>query len=385
MELQFKKFGAIFILIFFFEIIIFTIQFYFPILFVELGFDPFEIGFLISIGFLVNLLLSAPVGILCDRTDLRFLAFSSILIFLVFFFGMTYATEIFVLTILIFIFRLGQLLSRTSLDNIVLKSQPENKNKLIGNYFLFMYFGTVAGIIGAGYFLSHITFQSMFFYTAIILAVIAPLSYFLPKIKPDETKLSDYAHDVKSVAVFFIGLAMFFYSFHFGAENISYTLFLKENLGLDLWSMGLYMGFSILIMAFAALFFSRKINSKNVFFFYAVSFLLSGVGHIFMAVDNLYLSFLFRIIHEVGDAIYLVAFFIFLKDYFPQKRVGGSLGVFAVITTIGSILGCFLFSYIGFGYGHDYSLILSGILTLISALIIFIRLNKFSEELEIKN
>ncbi|MFA5349598.1 MAG: MFS transporter [Candidatus Paceibacterota bacterium] len=355
MELQFKKFGAIFILIFFFEIIIFTIQFYFPILFVELGFDPFEIGFLISIGFLVNLLLSAPVGILCDRMDLRFLAFSAILIFLVFFFGMAYATELFVLTILIFIFRLGQLLSRTSLDNIVLKSQPENKNKLIGNYFLFMYLGTVAGIIGAGYFLSYITFQSMFFYTAIILAIIAPLSYFLPKIKPDETKLSDYANDVKSVAVFFIGLAMFFYSFHFGAENISYTLFLKENLGLDLWSMGLYMGFSILIMAVTALFFSRKINSKNVFFFYAVSFVLSGVGHIFMA------------------------------DYFPQKRVGGSLGIFAVITTIGSISGCFLFSYIGFDYGHDYSLILSGILTLISALIIFIRLNKFPEELEIKS
>ncbi len=379
MNFDFKKFGLIFILIFFFEMVIYIIQFYFPVFFVELGFDAFQIGLLISIGYLVNLFFSTPVGFLCDKMDLRFLAFSSILIFIVFFFGVSYANEIFVVIILVFLFKLGSLISRTSLDNIILKSESENKNHTIGNYFFFLYLGTVVGLIGTGFVLSYITFQSMFFSAAVSLALLAPLSFFLPKIKLENPKISEYTSDFKSPAAILIGIALFFYSFHYGAENISYTLFLKENLGLDFFSIGLYMGLSIFIMSFAALFISRKMNSKNLFFLYALSFAISGIGHIFMAVDIILVSFIFRVIHEIGDAIALVAYFIFLKDFFPQKRMGGNLGFFALITTIGSIIGSFIFSYIGFGYGHNYSLIISGVITLISAVLLFLNLGKLNK------
>ena len=357
----------------------FTIQFYFPILYVELGFDAFQIGFLVSLSFLISLFLSAPVGVLCDKYNLRKITLISLVLLLIFFVGMANSTDLIVLIFLVLIFRTANLIGNSALNNIVLKLKHENINKIIGKYWFFSSIGVALGILAGGYLLSTGSFNNLFYMMSIFLIILIPLSFFLPKTKVSKNKIEDYIFDLKNKKLVLLSSILFIYALHFGAENISYSLFLKNNLLLTFSSMGYYMATAIFVMAIAALFAGKYVNKSNALSVLALSILVSGISHVLMVQSDVLLSLFFRCTHEIGDVFEMVSFFIFFKDVFPTKRIGGSLGAFSTVLIFGSVVGSFLFSYIGFGFGHQYSLIISGIFSIFSAILLylfFVRDNK---------
>lgn len=371
MKFKLNSVHLILLLTFLFGFIKFTMQFYLPILYVDLGFDPIQIGFLVSLSFLTHLFLSAPIGILCDKYDIRKIVFISLVFWMIFFFGMLNFSDIFIITFLVIFFRAANRISQSSLDNLMLKFKYKTKNILIGNYASSTLFGVMFGMLLGGVILSQLSFDGLFLLMTGLLIILLPLTYFLPKIKPSRIKLKEYVADLSNKKFLVISIVLFLYALHFGAEHISYGLFLKEDLGLDFSGMGLYMAIAIFFMAIAGLFFGRITKKSNTFLLFGLSLFLSGFGHIMMTQGDILFSLLFRSIHEIGDVLQTVSLFVFLKDTFSSKRVGGNFGVFLTVITLGSIVGSFLFSSIGFDYGHGWSLIISGAVSILASLILF--------------
>lgn len=364
-----NRIHLVFALIFISSLITFSIQFYLPILYVDLGFDPIQIGFLVSLSFITHLFLGTPVGIFCDRYDIRKIVLIALILWLIFFYGMISASDIFIVTILILFFRSANFITRTSFNNIILKIKEKSKNKLIGHFMFFTYLGVVMGLLLGGYALFEFGFQNLFFFMFLLILVLIVASFFLPKIKYSRTRLKDYAMDLYDKRILILSIVAFLHAMHFGAEHISYSLFLRDALNLDFFSMGAYMAIAIFFMSFAAIFGGNITKKSNIVIIFSGSLLLSGIGHILMTNPDIGFSLFFRIVHEIGDALNAVAFLILFKDIFPRQRIGGDAGVFATVITLGSIVGSFLFSIIGFDYGHHWSLIISGSLTILGSLI----------------
>ena len=121
--------------------------------------------------------------------------------------------------------------------------------------------------------------------------------------------------------------------------------------------------------AMAAFYFGRhidrKIDYKKLFIY---GMIVSGVTHALLTYPDVYISFIFRAIHEIGDGITTVALMVWIGQKFDKTRIGGDSGIFYVLMTLGSFFGALIYGPIGFEYGYAYPLIISGIITIFCGL-----------------
>jgi MFS family permease len=80
-----------------------------------------------------------------------------------------------------------------------------------------------------------------------------------------------------------------------------------------------------------------------------------------MVQSNVYLSFLFRIVHELGDGFLAALIFVFISRLFEKENIGGSSGILTAVMTLGHMVGALAFSVIGYAYGLQYPFIISGL------------------------
>ncbi|GEM_PF-3833376 len=371
MKTNFGQLQALFILVFLIGILNFTIQFYFPVLYVQLGFNPFQIGTVTALGLLSVFLFSTPIGILCDRWDIRKILFLSLLLILIFAIGMFYTKEFVLICILVILFRVALNITKIAPDNLMMKLNNSEKSTLFGNYQFFVSLGVAIGSLLGGLILSNGNFSSIFLFIGFSAAVLAFLIPFIPKVKTFQTKLHQYKDDVINRNFLVLSILIFLYAFHFGAEHISYSLFLKYELNLSFVDIGKYLFISLTVMAFGALWMGKVLNKSNVLTLYPALVFLSGLSHILMANHNYWLSLLFRCTHEIGDIGALISLFLIMKVLSKDIRIGGNYGIINTVSILGTILGAYLFSFIGFEYSHGLSLIISGALSIIASLIFF--------------
>jgi len=315
-------------------------------------------------------MLSTPIGILCDRKDIRHIFAGAVILWIIFFVGMTFVDSAGLAIILIFFFRIGNLTGSSALTNTLLKMKHKYKNKLIGAFNFLMMLGVVAGMLTGGLLLNKFGIKHTFTAIGIGLLPLLILSYILPKTENPNEKIKAYKQDVFSKKFIILGLVLFLYSLHFGAENVAYGLFLKFDLNLNYTYIGLYMATAVFLASFVSLFTGTKTNKKNTIHIFAFGLLLSGLGHILMVQNNVYISLLFRILHEFGDAIYFVTFAVLIKDIFHLNRIGGNYGTFTAILATGAITGSIAFSVLGGAYGYQWPLIVSGVTTLMASFIL---------------
>ena len=376
MNIKPSQLQALFVLVFLIGILNFTIQFYFPILYVQLGFNPFQIGTVTALGLLSVFLFSTPIGILCDRWDIRKILLFSLLLIFIFAIGMFYTKEFALICILVILFRVALNITKLAPDNLIMKLNSSEKSSLFGNYQFFVSLGLAIGSLLGGLILSNGNFGSIFLFIGFSAAVLAFLIPLIPKVKIHQTKLHQYKKDVINKNFFILAILMFLYAFHFGAEHISYSLFLKYELNLSFGEVGKYLFISLTVMAFGALWMGKILNKSNVLTLYPALIFLSGLSHILMSTHNYWFSLLFRCTHEIGDIGALISLFLILKVLSKDIRIGGNYGVINTVSILGTIIGAYLFSYIGFQFSHGLSLIISGALSIIASLIFFLFFQK---------
>jgi len=87
-----------------------------------------------------------------------------------------------------------------------------------------------------------------------------------------------------------------------------------------------------------------------------------------MVNSNIYLSLLFRFIHEIGDGALGALATLFISRLFERRSIGGSAGLLFAFQTLGHMLGALFFSPLGFRAGLQYPFFISGLLLIANSI-----------------
>jgi len=338
-----------------------------------IGFSGTQIGILFMTYSLTGLLTILPSGFSNDTFKSKHLLSLALVLLGIQYFGLFYTKDFTLLVVVFFLGSIGKTLYSNSMDSLFLKSTNQEHTKRKINIFLSLNYGLIGiSIMTAGYLLNiNYSFEKIFFAIAIASLVMALVSQFiLPKSSTAKFEILHYKRDIFRPNVLFFLLMMFLFSLHYGAEETSYGLFLKNTLGLNSLQSGLYMGIAILSMAITVIVIRKLLYRFDVILALLIGTFLSGTGLILMAVfTNPFTSAVFRIVHETGDAAMFFFLYYGIAKLFDLKRIGGNAGIVTFVIIIGASLSNLIFGIIGQKYGYNIPFIIGGITTLLAFLL----------------
>ncbi len=340
--------------------------FFLGIHFVNIGLTGAEIGLLFAISEIVSIVTILPSGLGNDRFNSKNLITFSLLMMGIHLISLAYITSFPLLTISFLVAGIGHTLYRTSSQSLFYKdSQKINVSKKIGLFQSLGYLTTGLAIGLMGSLLNiNITFANIFFVLGIIFLIFTVLAHkTLPENKTAKFSMLHYGRDIFKKEVIFFMLIIFMFSLHIGAETTSYGLFVKNYLGLNQLHTGLYMGGAIITMSLAAHLIGTKknLNAKKVLIY---GLLMSGLGLLLMVNKEIQTSFIFRVIHEIGDAAVFFFMFYGISKLFDLKRIGGNSSIFTLTMAFGATTGAMIFGPIGGTLGYEVAFFWGGITTL---------------------
>jgi MFS family permease len=352
---------------FFESFIVNFIVWFLPLLFVDLGFSGLEIGILVSVFTVVSLMTSFPIGVINDRLSIREAILAGFLLLVAFLLGIFIVKSFWFFLLFYALGGLGSNMVYVSVRGLTMKiAGTKEGGKRLGVFQFAATLGGAAGSLAGGILLFMLDFNFALLAGALIMLSMVLLSVSVPRVKIERFPVSEYGRRVFSKPVLIFILPMCLFGMHWGAELTSYSLFLKNNLGLDLFWMGMYMGLSLIPMALAAYFAGRRLHkSGSVKTMLFLGILLSGLFHVLMVVPNAPLSFLFRAIHEIGDGMVMVSYYVILSGMFRKKSISGETGLAHTITTLGSVAGALAFGVMGPALGYGMPFVVSGVLSLV--------------------
>lgn len=345
------------------------LMYFIPIYLIDLGFDGLQMGVLVSLLAITSLFISLPVGIINDRLDIRYTILLGYISSFIFFVSIGIFKDFWIFVLLFFVGGIGFNILATSYRNYVFKDrEPWHEGRKYGIFTFAEFLAFFSGAILGMFFVSLFGFSTTLVIIGIYFLILIPLLFWLEPVSVKRTKLIQYEKDFLHPNNILLSIILFLFASHWGAEMTSYGLFLKNILNLSAISMGFYTAFAVLFLGIAALIFGNKIDHRTDFKkLFLIGLIVSGFAHILMTIPHVYISFVFRAIHEVGDGIAGVSLLFWIGRKFKESRLGGDSGIFYIIMTLGMFAGSIIYGPIGFAYGYPLPLIISGVVTVICA------------------
>lgn len=352
------------------------VGYFLPLYFEELGYSGVQFGLYFMFASLSTIILSLPMGISTDKKPIAYILMFSFLLVALSKLGFIISKSLLIFCIFSFIGSFGGRFVAVAKESMFFKISKKESPIHAGQYqlanFIFMGIGMIAG----GYIIAKFSFWHAFVISAFGSLLLAIFSYFVPRTETMAIKLEDYKIALFKPQVIFLIFIFFLSSFHWGAEIVAYPKFLKHNLGLSIQGIGWYTGLGYLFVglgAYLGVILVQKKLIKDLQILLIIGFFVAGVFHILMCVNNVYLSFLFRLIHEVGDGFVFLAFYYGIPRIFHVRTIGGCAAFISLCVGIGSFLSAILFGYIGDHYGNQWPLIISGVVLVIIPFLIYLR------------
>ncbi len=348
-----------------------------PIYLSDVGLNGYEIGVLIALYAITPIFFSFPTGVINDRWTIRLTLLAGIVMVSSFFLGLGFFDGFLIFLPFFLLGGLGSNLEEISIRTLVYKTKMKGKEGgKFGIYNFVTNLGRSLGLFVVGTLIFLLDFSLALKMIGVLYLLIIPFVSFKPIMKY-KVKLVEYRRDFLNRRVVSIGIIMFLFTLHWGAEGTSFGLFLRNNLGLDMFLVGVYTSVTLLFLGFTAYVFGKRIdqrksNMKNVF---VAGMIISGVFHILHTIPIVPLSFLLRIPHEVGDGMTLIAIYFWVSKLFGVKRIGGNSSLMFTLTLLGHVVGSLIFGPIGYHMGYHIPLIISGMINILCAflLIAFVR------------
>lgn len=341
------------------------LAFFWAIYFVKLGFSGYQIGILFAMFAITTLFIPLPTGIFSDRITPKKLILAGLGLVLIELYFASIATSFIAFVCILLIGGIGDNIFKVSTNSLFFKILDKKRKERTINWYLSIgYIAIGTALILNGALLEKISFPILLNILTVIIGALGIITLFLPDTKTFKYQLFQYKQDVfKKETLFFI-LIIFLFALHFGSEQTSYSLFLRNNLGLSLMQTGLYMGIAVMTMAISVTVASKLIKKVDIKKILYSGLILSGIGYIIVAYPNTAISFPGRIIHEIGDAIMFVFLYNSIAKFFPKARVGGSSSLMTLTLITGLFISSLVSGPLGTAYGYQWPIILSGISTL---------------------
>ena len=200
------------------------------------------------------------------------------------------------------------------------------------------------------------------------------LSVLCERVPGTRTSLPGYGRDVRQPGVLVLAVVVLLFSFHFGVELTSFTLFLEDVLHQSKEQMGytyLYISTVLVVVMLLTGFVSDRVHRPLAVGLLAL--LCSGVGNAAMVwVGSLGWLLVARFLHVMGDGAFMVFQSVTVANLFHRRRMGGNLGLFVMVGNVGAFIGASVSGYIP---GNVYPFLVAGILSFVG-IIIFVLFGK---------
>lgn len=209
-------------------------------------------------------------------------------------------------------------------------------------------FGAGNFLAGLGYRLFGWTIAEQF-RLALPLGVVALLAAVaMPNSSPTPFSFAAYRRDVWRRPVLLFLALVFINAMHFGIEAVCLAPFIERVLGMDDFGQGLYFGTISLCLAASAIATGwLREHAGNRHRMWVGGLLGSAVFNIAVAMTaEPWQFFVLRYLHVIADATLLVASLQIVAELFPRSRVGGPLGLMALMQTVGTMAGSLVAGWI---------------------------------------
>ncbi len=336
-----------------------------PVIFLANGISDLQIGFLIGLFSLSSMVLMIPMGMFSDIFSPKKILLMGSVSLLCYYVGLAFFTTIAMLLPMMVLGGFGAASLIVVSEALFLKQYgQENQNRRISYYQGFTYLGFGLGPLCGGMILSAYSAVYLFSLASLFLIILFSCCLCLQDTSSIRFSLRQYHLDFKDKRPLLLMVAVVVIGTHFGVEQTSTALIMKEDLGLNSKEIGQVFGLLGIWMGFCVLFLARfKEQSRAFFLFLLIGMLISGLFQTLTAWTASYWSFtLVRILHTFGDCLALLELSVLIALFFPQKRLGGSSGILYGMRTLATFMAAILTGALNFHFGYRLTFVLSGVL-----------------------
>ena len=191
----------------------------------------------------------------------------------------------------------------------------------------------------------------------------------LPDTETIRFDLGGYKRDLGQGRILLFLLLVFVYPTHFGVEQTTLTLLMKESLDFSFTNIGLVYFMVGIWMAFLAPFAGHRFDtSQSLRALLLCGLAISGTFQILTSVvTSLPFMVIVRLLHTVGDVMMILSIGVMTAAFFPEARMGGNSAVVVATRTCGIFTGNLGSGFLNGALGYGYSFAVSG-----SVLLVFV-------------
>jgi len=341
-----------------------TVLFLAPLHFLKLGFSGLEIGLIVAAFSLAPIVFSFPTGWMNDRLSMKKVILGALLAQGLVFLAIGSVRNAGLMAFAFLLLGVANNALDVSANSLYYKDETEpNPNRKYGVYNFWLAAGPPVGFVLGGL----VTLLSGFRTLALAFAVLMPLTALALRgfggerfsvVSMREYGSSFFRRRTLAFAAFLFVLAL-----HWGVEGTVYGPFLRTHFGLNDLQGALYMALAYVGLASGSLAVGRlRFDAARNRRLLLLGMALSGAGLLLMVRSDVRLSFLFRVVHEVGDGLMGALVLLTISRLFEKRTIGGSSGLLMTIQTGGQIAGALVFPSIGFRYGLQFPFYIAGAL-----------------------
>jgi MFS family permease len=318
---------------------------YLPLIFKSHGLTDQQIGFAIGLNSLSSILLVLPFGVFSDYFSPKRTLTIGAVFFSCYFLLLTFLHDFYGVCAALLLGGVGAATIRIVLMSLYLKLiGSAERGKKVAFLHLGAYLGFGCGPLTGGYLYETFGAQRLIELAFVISIVIILLTLIIEDAPPVVFSFKDYKQDMKKPGALFLIALVFVLGTHFGTEQSSISLLMKDVIGLDkkeigfvFFALGIWMA---ALVPFAGILMDRK---HRIFFLLLLGLLISSSFQFLTPfAGTLYGLLIIRLIHTMGDTLAILESDVLTAYFFPAARLGGNSGlVFCVRTTAIFIFAAF--------------------------------------------
>ena len=339
---------------------------YLPLLLKGYGLSDMQIGTAIGLFSLSSMVLMFPLGVFSDFFSPRRTMLWGAVLYAVYFASLPYIRSFAWLVPAVFAGGLGSAALVVVSESLYLKNFAQvQRSRRVAIYQLSTYLGFGLGPLAGG-----LVVQSrpelIFSFALAGTAAIFLCSLFLADYEPIVFSFRKYGEDVARFKPLLLIACLFAMSTHFGVEQTSFSLLMKEKLGLAPREIGMVFACMGVWMALMVPLVGRfHDNRQAVFLFFIGGMACSAFFQVLTACAwNIWSLLIIRLLHNFGDTVALLELGVLVALLFPSARLGGSSGLLYGVRTFGTFLSAVLAGSLNREWGYAASFVGNGLFVL---------------------
>jgi MFS family permease len=358
--------SIVFFLSYFFYFLTFwMVLAYLPLILKTYGFTDRQIGFAIGLNSLSSLFLVLPFGVFSDYFSPKRTLNLGAICFCVYFLLLIFLKDFWTVCAAVLLGGVGAASIRVISMSLYLKLiDGTGRGKKVAFLHLGGYLGFGSGPLLGGYLYEAFGVTSMMTLAFVLSMLIVLLTLLLEDAPPVVFSFKDYKKDFKKPDVLFLIALVFILGTHFGAEQSTISLFMKEvvglqkkEIGLVFFALGIWMS---ILVPFAGILMDRK---HRIFFLLLLGLIISSSFQFLTPFATTLGGLLvIRMIHTMGDTLAILESDVLTAQFFPAARLGGNSGLLFCVRTLAIFAFATFSGWLNQTWGYKMPFFVNGIM-----------------------